>query len=220
MMGKRVKPADRREQIRKEYFSGLDVWTGEDDGWFKAPRTLPLILALLKQLKVKSAKGKGGSIDLSSTYLELWSRHHGQGVIEMGLEGDHAFCAGYVGERAVRTWQERMKYLIELGFIKAVEVGNVRYRFVALIHPAEVLAKLDRAGSLEQKWLYAYKARILETKEPSFEQREKDKEEAAKPLDFHFDPSQIAALIGKRRPRRAAAAAAAAAQTPTEPAKS
>ena len=42
--------SDRLQKIREEFWPLLDVWTGgeHDKGWFKAPRTLPLILALIQ----------------------------------------------------------------------------------------------------------------------------------------------------------------------------
>jgi hypothetical protein len=52
--------------------------TGEanlDDGWFKAPRTLPLILALIRDKKL-TPKG-----DPTSVYLELLSRQFGDGIV-------------------------------------------------------------------------------------------------------------------------------------------
>ena len=66
----------------------------------------------------------------------------GEGIIEMKHELDHAFAAGYEGARALRTWQERMKSLEDLGLIKTKQVGNERYKHVALVHPNVVLEKL------------------------------------------------------------------------------
>src|SRR5215467_7009300 len=85
--------ADRRAQLKEHYWPEDAAWNGAGAGWFKGPRTLPLILALL-------------------------SRHFDGGVIEMGNEADHAYAAGYTGSRAIRTWHERMLLLQELGFIK------------------------------------------------------------------------------------------------------
>jgi hypothetical protein len=47
-MGKRTAGSEKRERIRNEFFDDEEAWTGENEkGWFKAPRTLPLILELL-----------------------------------------------------------------------------------------------------------------------------------------------------------------------------
>src|ERR1035441_8312976 len=90
----------RRAQIRDNFFSKDDLWTGEKEtGWFPAPRTLPLILSLI------DSKPISGTKSASLVYLELLSRHRSDGVIEMASEADHAFAAGYEGSRAVRSWQ-------------------------------------------------------------------------------------------------------------------
>lgn len=183
-MAKKTKISERREKIREEYFSDLKLWTAEDKGWFRAPRTLPLVLALLKHVKGQQAKNRGGQIDPTSTYLELWSRHHGEGIIEMSQERDHAFAAGYEGERAVRTWQERMRLLEEQGLIKVIASGNIDYKYVGLIHPADVLLKLKEKNLIHERWLNAYKARIIETKEPSFEEAFASPQEASPEINF------------------------------------
>jgi hypothetical protein len=47
--------SSKREKLKKQFFpDDTDIWTGEESGWFKIPRTLPLVLALLK----KEIRGK------------------------------------------------------------------------------------------------------------------------------------------------------------------
>ncbi len=60
---------DRRAKYKAEYWPHEIAWTGEDSGWFRAPRTLPLILALLRTKKIS------GNQDPSGVYLELLGRH-------------------------------------------------------------------------------------------------------------------------------------------------
>lgn len=156
----------RREQIRAQYWGDDDLWGGDNEkGWFRAPRTLPLVLALL------SSKTLSKTQDLSSVYIELLSRHLDSGVIEMAHEAEHAFAAGYVGERAVRTWRDRMKALEDLGFIKTTEIGNQRYKYVALVHPAAAVRKLQQKNLVPDNWLRAYESRKLETKEAPLVER-------------------------------------------------
>lgn len=162
--------AKRREEIRLEHWPNEDLWTGEKEiGWFSVPRSLPLVLKLLSSKPISEGK------DPSSVYLELLSRQRGEGVIEMGLEADHAFAAGYEGSRAVRTWQERMKVLEEAGFIRTVQVGNHRFRYVALVHPTTAVQRLRAKKKVPDNWWYAYVAHKRETREATFEQREKEK---------------------------------------------
>jgi hypothetical protein len=144
-MSEKTGVAKRREEIRQQYWPDEDLWTGEKEkGWFPVPRTLPLILALLSSKDISHKK------DPSSVYLELLSRQKGEGVIEMVHENDHAFAAGYEGNRAVRTWLERMKILEDNGFIHTVRVGNQRYRYVAIVHPTSAIQHLRNANGFRK----------------------------------------------------------------------
>src|SRR5262249_10316618 len=107
----------------------------------------------------------------SGVYLELLARHIDNGIIEMAHEGEHAYTAGYVGPRAIRSWQERMKILEKLGFIKTKQIGNQRYKYVLLIHPTVAIQNLFDLGKLPKGWWDAYRDRQIQTKEPSFEER-------------------------------------------------
>ncbi len=155
-----------REQVRDEFWSGEIAWTGEkpEAGWFRAPRSLPLVLALLRTEKVT-----GSRIDPAGVYLELLARHRDTGIVEMGNEGDHSYAAGYSGSRGIRTWQERMKLLSDLGFIKSTGSGNQKYRYVLLVHPTIVVQKLRDSGKIDESWWQTYRQRQIESKERSFD---------------------------------------------------
>jgi hypothetical protein len=167
--------AKRREEIRVQHFAKEDLWTGEGEkGWFSVPRTLPLVLAVLSSKEISEEH------DPSSVYLELLSRQRGEGVIEMGHEAEHAFASGYVGSRAVRTWLERMKILEDNGFIRTLQVGNQRYKYVAIVHPTTAVQQLRNKKKVDENWWNAYLANKRESKEPTFEQRELKKAAAQK----------------------------------------
>jgi hypothetical protein len=161
--------AARREQLRNTYWPGEDAWTGDDEkGWFRAPRTLPLILGLLK------SKRLSGRLDPSSVYLELLARHRGEGVIEMSAEADHAYAAGYASRRGTpRSWPERMRLLEKLGFIRIQSIGNQKYKYVLIVHPATVIERLKKQNLVPGEWWDAYRDRKLETKEESYDERMK-----------------------------------------------
>jgi len=159
--------ADRRAQLKEHYWPDYAAWNGAGAGWFKGPRTLPLILALLSDKNLTAGR------DIARVYLELLSRHFDGGVIEMGNEADHAYAAGYTGSRAVRTWHERMLLLQELGFIKSKHVGNQRYKLVFVADPLVAIAKLREAGKVPDSWWEAYTLRLMETKEADPERLER-----------------------------------------------
>lgn len=151
----------RRRRLKKEFWPAVVPWKGpEEKGYFCSPRSLPLVLLAL------SSKGVSGEHDPSLVYLELLSRHHGQGVIEMGHEEDHAFAAGYTSNRAVRTWRDRMKVLEDAGFIRT-SGGARKYSRVLLVHPSIAMKALYDLGKIDQRLWEAYRARQIEVKEAS-----------------------------------------------------
>ena len=161
--------AKRREAIRQDYWPTEDLWTGErETGWFPAPRSLPLILVLL------SSKEISGGKDPSSVYLELLSRQRGEGVVEMAHEAEHAFAAGYEGKRAIRTWQERMRILEEIGFIRTVKIGNQRYKYAAIVHPTTAVQGLREQYRISEAWWRAYIDNKRATGETTFEERSEE----------------------------------------------
>jgi hypothetical protein len=174
---KKTGARQRRELLRKTHWPNEDVWLGGKDetGWFSVPRTLPLILDLL------DSKPVSGSSRPSTTYLELLSRHWGEGVVEMKHEGQHAYGAGHHGNRAIRTWREHMQILEDNGFIKTLSIGGQEFGYVLIVHPTIVVERMRREKKiLDPKWLAAYKDRQLESKELSFEERKKVREQPGK----------------------------------------
>lgn len=165
--------AERRTELKKRYWRKDEAWTGMGNGWFKGPRTLPLILALLSQKELTAGR------DISRVYLELLARHMDGGVIEIGNESDHAYAAGYVGTRAIRTWHERMALLERLGFIKSIKVGNQRYKLVLVVDPVVAITELREKSLVPDSWWEAYVLRLLETKEADSERLERMELQAA-----------------------------------------
>jgi hypothetical protein len=160
------KAQKHREQIRDAFWPNDIAWTGEkpEAGWFRAPRTLPLILALMR-----TEKATGSKQDPTGVYLELLARHRDTGIVEMANEGEHSYAAGYAGSRGIRTWRERMKLLSDLGFIKSTSAGNQPYKNVLLVHPTVVIQKLRDQGKIDDSWWQTYRQRQIETKERNYE---------------------------------------------------
>jgi hypothetical protein len=135
---------------------------------------LPLVLSLIrdKSLTVEGKKlpRKG---DPTSVYLELLSHQFGDGIIEIHSPADHAFAAGYTSPRgAKRTWEEHMRWLEALGFIKTKKIGLNPYRYVLIVHPSTAIYELDQKGLVSKEWMDAYRDRCLATKELSYSPRQ------------------------------------------------
>jgi hypothetical protein len=154
------KKSEIREALREEFWPNEKAWTGVNrKGWFRAPRTMPLLLELLRQKKIH--KGK----DPSTTYLALWAQHYDGGVIEITNETEMAYSAGYDTTRAVRTWRERMGLLEELGFIKSKAASGQKYRYVLLVEPAHAVKALRQKRLVDEQWHATYQALRLHTRE-------------------------------------------------------
>ena len=152
----------KRKQLREEFFKDSErPWLGyEETGYFCAPRSLPLLLALLR-------KDIGGKNDPASVYIELLSRHMGQGIVELTYEEEHAFASGYRSDRGAHTWRERMRALEEIGLIKTAKKGNRRYAYVLLVHPTIIIQRLYDEGKIDEEWWTSFRALQIETKEPT-----------------------------------------------------
>jgi hypothetical protein len=179
----------RREDIRAEFWPNEIPWTGEkpETGWFRAPRTLPLVLMLLSDKKLI------GAADLGGVYLELLARHRDAGVVEMVSPGEHSYAAGYTSRRSVRSWQERMKALEQLGFIKSRSGGNQQYKYVLLVHPTVVVQNLYDQNKVPKAWYDNYRQRQIEATEAPYEK-----------LMERFQPAKVVSIkVAKRRAKKA-----------------
>lgn len=160
--------SERLRKVRAEFWPDSDPWTGgeHDDGWFKAPRTLPLILTLMRD------KNLSASSDPTSVYLELLSRQFGDGIVEIQNQDEHAFAAGYDSQRAKRTWEAHMRLLEKLGFIQIKGVGPNQFKYVLIVHPATAIHHLNEQGLVPREWMDVYRDRCIVTKELSYEERQ------------------------------------------------
>jgi len=159
-MSKPRKPDQKREQLREQRWpdSGDRIWKGtREKGWWPAPRALPLFLQLARDKKIV------GNTDCSRVYLELLSRDFGQGLVEIRDEDEHAFCAGYTGNRARRSWQERMRLLAKNGFIEIDPKGNRAFGYVLIVHPALVAAKFRRERKVTEEWWQMLQQQLIDS---------------------------------------------------------
>ena len=151
--------ARKREELREHLWPGSEsvVWDRRsNDGFATIPRLLPLIVTLIQS---HSQKG-----DTSSVYYELWSRSFEEGIVSVTDEEEHAFCAGYTGPRAVRTWRERIESLEKRGFIWVKPSGNRSIGYILILNPLMVAAKIRRENpsKVAERWWTMFVKRASE----------------------------------------------------------
>lgn len=111
-----------------------DLWLRNyRNGFATLPRAMPIICTILDGMT------KGSPV--SSTYLDLWFRVMDEMFIQLPAPQIAAFGAGFEGERAVRSWRDRMKKLHELGFIdtRPGAMGDLHY--VIIFNPYHVIRR-------------------------------------------------------------------------------
>lgn len=128
-------------EIRQE-----ELWHLDNEGWAPLPRLMPLIMSIMDDLA-----GKGTPV--SRVYLELWSRLREEAFLPLGNSQEMAFHAGFEGQRAVRTWKDRVTNLAELGFIslRSGPFGDQSYALFP--NPYHVIKRHHLLGNVqERKW--------------------------------------------------------------------
>jgi hypothetical protein len=150
-----VKPKKKIEErylaIRSDLFPDTPVgklWHRKgSSGFTTIPRLLPIMMAMMDSM----TKGKS----VSSTYLELWCRAHDEALVSLSDAADLAGHSGFTGERAVRTWRERLKQLEQLGFIKLAGGSSGAMTYALILNPYLVIKqyRIDRHPAItEERW--------------------------------------------------------------------
>ena len=130
------------------------LWDG--NGFAMVPRTMPLMMDIMDGLA-----GKG--LPVGHTYLEMWCRLLEEKFLTLN-HAEMAFHAGFTGQRAVRTWKERVNKLVELGFIEAKAGAHGDLTYAIFINPYHVIKRAYLAKQVpEAKW-QALVIRALEIK--------------------------------------------------------
>jgi len=151
----------KRRAMRDQLFPGCEaeLWNRKAvNGFTTIPRTLGLIMTLLEQMFDRK-KGH----DVSRTYFELWCRPFDDYLIEVTDVEAFAFSAGFVSKgRNVRSWEERVKVLADLGFIKVAPNGSRKQGYILVVDPHRVVKKLKEDGKIPNDWWGAYTKRASE----------------------------------------------------------
>jgi hypothetical protein len=123
------------------------LWSMDNEGWVALPRLMPLMLSIMDDLS-----GKG--FPVGRTYLELWSRMRiEESFLALNRPEEMAFHAGFEGQRALRTWKDRMHRLANLGFIgvKPGPLGDLSY--AVIYNPYHIIKRAYLTGKVhENKW--------------------------------------------------------------------
>lgn len=137
-----------REKLWPEVDFDAQLWNRKrNDGFVSMPRTMPLIIGIIDDLTKGAPAGM--------TYAELWCRAYDEMYVSLSKTKELAFHSGFIGQRAERTWAEKIRKLDELGFI-SVKPGQAGALSHALIfNPYLVIKTLHDAktiGISEEKY--------------------------------------------------------------------
>lgn len=122
------------------------LWGMDNEGWAALPRLMPLMMNIMDDL---SDKG----FPVSRTYLELWARLREEQFLTLNRPDEMAFHAGFDGQRALRTWKDRVQRLADLGFIGLMPgpLGDLSY--AVFYNPYHVIKRAYIAKKVqERKW--------------------------------------------------------------------
>jgi hypothetical protein len=146
----RITAAQRRRlQLREELWPDIvddELWSRSTFvGFTTIPRTLSLIVRIIDTLDKKNA---------GRVYLDLWCRSYDDYVIEVRDEYEAAFASGYEGQRAIRSWRERIEVLEQWGFVRTKTAPHGAYRFILVLDPHLVIGGLHKNEKIpEEEWL-------------------------------------------------------------------
>lgn len=139
----------RQRDIRAKLWPDVTdamLWSMDKEGWVALPRLMPLMMSIMDDL---SDKG----FPVSRTYLELWARLREEQFLALNRPEEMAFHAGFEGQRALRTWKDRIQRLADLGFVglKPGPLGDLSYAVV--FNPYYVIKRAYLSGKVqERKW--------------------------------------------------------------------
>lgn len=129
------KAQEKAKALRDSCWPDLDeqkLWNRKSvSGFTTIPRTLPLIMNIIDALSKNKPAGRA--------YFVLWCRTFDHSLLVIDNPMTLAAEAGFSGERALSTWKDRMRLLVELGFIDAKEGPAGAYHYVLLFNPHKVV---------------------------------------------------------------------------------
>ena len=105
------KAQEKAKALRDSVWPDLDeqmLWNRKAvSGFTTIPRTMPLVMNIIDALTKNKPAG--------STYFVMWCRTFDHSLLVIDNPMTLAVEAGFSGERALSTWKDRMRSLVELG---------------------------------------------------------------------------------------------------------
>lgn len=102
----------RQLEVRGQLWPAVapaDLWNRHThDGFSTIPSTITLIMSIMDDLAGQP---------VSTTYLDLWTRAYDESFVTLSKPREMAFHAGFVSQRAERTWKLKLRALHKLHFI-------------------------------------------------------------------------------------------------------
>lgn len=166
MAGKANKILSRQLEVRTKLWPSVSdemTWNRrERDGFVTMPRAMPLIMRIMDYLA-----GKGSPV--SQVYLDIWCRTFDEAFLQLTKTEEMASYSGFTGQRAIRTWKERIVKLQELGFIQ-IKIGlSKEVQFALIMNPYHVIAKAYAAGTVPVEMWTALMVRCAEIRADDLE---------------------------------------------------
>jgi hypothetical protein len=150
------KAQEKAKALRDSVWPDLDeqmLWNRKSvSGFTTIPRTMPLIMNIIDALTKNKPAG--------SAYFVMWCRTFDHSLLVIDNPMTLAVEAGFSGERALSTWKDRMRSLVELGFIDAKEGPSGPYHYVLLFNPHKVV--WDLKGKIQESTFRQLQTRAIE----------------------------------------------------------
>jgi len=132
------KGQEKAKALRDSCWPDLDdekLWNRKlVKGFTTIPRTMPLIMNIIDSL----TKNKPAGL----VYFVLWCRTFDESLLAIDNPMTLAYESGFTGERTLSTWKDRMRSLVELGFIDAKQGPTGPHHYVLLFNPHKVVWNL------------------------------------------------------------------------------
>lgn len=138
---------DSYETMRAELWPDLrldELWhRKKNTGFTSIPRGLPLVHRIMDALSP--------GVPLSDTYFALWARLYDQSLVIIENTSEILVEVGFTGQRALNTWNGRMRKLSELGFIRAKEGASGDFHYVLVLNPYKVIKTRHKENPVVQR---------------------------------------------------------------------